>query len=240
MKVILLSHTAEPEKQIALAANLCYSNTDIMEISKKFYSKEQQEKLINILLNNNHLSPFEHASFTFGIEGVSRALSHQLVRHRIASYSQQSQRYVTMKKDVPYVLPLSIAKSKYKDAFVKYIDEGKKLYDLMVKDGIPKEDARYLLTNATCTNIIVTMNARALLNFFELRCCHHAQWEIRKMAFIMLAEVKKVAPIIFRDAGPSCKRGFCRENDNKCSWFNIFSRFEKPDLNAQDNQDFGG
>jgi thymidylate synthase (FAD) len=222
MKVLLLSYTPEPEKQVAIAANLCYSNSDIDQVKQKFYDKDEQKRLISILLLHNHLSPFEHASFTFGIQDVSRSLTHQLVRHRIASYSQQSQRYVTMKKDLPYIIPKSIEKSKYRDDFINYINEGKILYEKMIKDGIAKEDARYLLTNATCSNIIVTMNARSLLNFFELRCCKHAQWEIRKLAFIMLSKVKKVAPLLFDKAGPSCKRGFCRENDENCDWFSKF------------------
>ncbi|MFN3411304.1 MAG: FAD-dependent thymidylate synthase [Exilispira sp.] len=222
MKVLLLSYTFEPEKQVAVAANLCYSNNDIEQVKEKFYDQEEQKRLINILIFNNHLSPFEHASFTFGIQNVSRSLTHQLVRHRIASYSQQSQRYVNMRNNLSYVLPLSIEKSRYKQDFIHYIEEGKELYKRMIEDGIPKEDARYLLTNATCSNIIVTMNARSLLNFFELRCCKHSQWEIRKLAFIMLSRVKKVAPILFNKAGPSCKRGFCRENDQNCNWFSKF------------------
>lgn len=222
MQVVILSYTPEPEKQVAIAANLCYSSSDIEQVEKKFYDKEEQKRLISILLLHNHLSPFEHVSFTFGIQNVSRSLTHQLVRHRIASYSQQSQRYVTIKKEIPFIIPPSIENSSYKDKFVNYINQGKDLYEKMIKDGIPKEDARYLLTNATCSNIIVTMNARSLLNFFELRCCKHAQWEIRKLAFIMLSKVKKIAPLLFDKAGPSCKRGFCRENDDSCDWFSKF------------------
>lgn len=227
MKVLLLSYTPEPEKQVAIAANLCYSTSDIEQVKQKFYDKEEQQRLISILIHHNHLSPFEHASFTFGISGVSRSLTHQLVRHRIASYSQQSQRYVTMKKDFTYIIPDSISKSKFKEEFISYIEKGKELYDKMIEQGIPKEDARYLFSNATSTNIIVTMNARSLLNFFELRCCKHAQWEIRKLAFIMLSKVKKVAPLLFNYAGPSCKRGYCRENDEKCDWFNRFRKIKQ-------------
>lgn len=227
MKVLLLSHTPEPEKQVAIAANLCYSSNDIQQVKNRFYNEEEQKRLISILLSHNHLSPFEHATFTFGIQGVSRSLTHQLVRHRIASYSQQSQRYVTMKDNFSYVIPESIEKSKFKNEFISYIEAGKDLYDRMIEEGIHKEDARYLFTNATCSNIIVSMNARSLLNFFELRCCKHAQWEIRKLAFIMLYKVKKVAPLLFEYAGPSCKRGFCRENDEKCDWFKKFTSISK-------------
>lgn len=224
MKVVLISYTSEPEKHVAIAANLCYSGSDIESVKKKFYDKDEQKRLISILLEHNHLSPFEHVSFTFGIQDVSRSLTHQLVRHRIASYSQQSQRYVTMKGDIPFIIPSSIEKSRFKNQFIEYIKSGKKIYDDMIKEGIPKEDARYLFTNATLSNIIVTMNARSLLNFFELRCCKHAQWEIRKLAFIMLSKVKKISPLLFEYAGPSCSRGFCRENDSKCDWFKKFNK----------------
>ncbi len=227
MKVLLLSFTPEPEKQVAIAANLCYSSSNIEDVEKKFYDKKEQKRLISILLFHNHLSPLEHVSFTFGIQNVSRSLTHQLVRHRIASYSQQSQRYVTMKRDLAYIIPESISKSPFKQEFIDYINKGKEIYDRMIKYGIAKEDARYLFTNATSSNIIVTMNARSLLNFFELRCCKHAQWEIRKLAFIMLSKVKKIAPLIFEYAGPSCKKGFCRENDEKCDWFARFSKVKK-------------
>lgn len=217
MDVKILSFTPEPEKVVAFSANLCYSKTNINETISKFYDKNEIERLINVLIDKNHLSPFEHVSFTFGIEGISRVTSHQLVRHRIASYSQQSQRYVKYNnKNFDYVIPKSIKKSEYLKPFIEYIEKAQELYEEMVKYGIPKEDARYIFPNATKTNIIATFNARSLLNFFELRCCFHAQWEIRELAYKMLKLVRDIAPNLFKLAGPTCIRGYCREKDYSC------------------------
>ena len=156
----------------------------------------------------------EHASFTFSISGVSRALTHQLVRHRIASYSQQSQRYVRL-ENPDFVIPESIRSDKIaREKYIKFIEYAWKVYRYLLKKGIPKEDARYVLPNATTTHITVTMNARELHHFFRLRCCMRAQWEIRKIAYMMLEEVKKVAPIIFKNAGPPCDN--CPEPDFPC------------------------
>jgi thymidylate synthase (FAD) len=168
-------------------------------------------------MKQGHTSVVEHTSFTFTISDVSRSLTHQLVRHRIASYAQQSQRYVNL-KEPNYVIPPTIEKNaEMKNAYKETMDIIWKQYNKLLDMGIPAEDSRYVLPNATCTNIVVTMNARSLLNFFELRCCLHAQWEIRKLANEMLKEVKKVAPTIFKNAGPSCKtKGICMENDRKC------------------------
>jgi thymidylate synthase (FAD) len=163
-----------------------------------------------------HLSVLEHASFTFGIEGISRATSHQLVRHRLASYSQQSQRYVAASAP-EFVVPPSIekdaAKKKNFEAAVRKIYRE---YAKLLEQGIPAEDARYLLPNAAHTKIIVTMNARELIHFFNLRCCERAQWEIRDMATMMLKLAKKTAPFIFRECGPSCVSGKCSEGEMTC------------------------
>ncbi|UCD14498.1 MAG: FAD-dependent thymidylate synthase, partial [Thermoplasmatales archaeon] len=153
----------------------------------------------------------------FAISDVSRSLTHQLVRHRIASYAQQSQRYVDL-KEPNYVTPPTITKN---DVMKKAYDETMNIiwkeYNKLLEMDIPAEDSRFVLPNAACTNIIVTMNARSLLNFFELRCCKHAQWEIRQLANKMLLEVKKIAPTIFKNAGPSCKtKGYCPENKKDC------------------------
>jgi thymidylate synthase (FAD) len=178
---------------------------------------------LNKALSKGHQSVIEHASFTFSIEGISRACSHQLVRHRIASYSQQSQRYVQL-SDLDYATPPSILKSDealkvFKNA-LKAINEA---YNALIKMNIPLEDARYILPNATLTNIVVTMNARELLHFFDLRCCLHAQWEIRGIAWEMLKKVQKVAPKIFRKAGPSCIfKGICPEDDSLCPFYKKF------------------
>lgn len=210
MNVKLLSYTPEPDRVVALSARLCYSKIGISELAEKL-TDEKVKELLNRLRKSGHLSPFEHASFTFGIEGISRVTSHQLVRHRIASYSQQSQRYVNMSK-TDFVIPPSIMKNESALELLSNLNNlAKSVYDKLIDLGIPEEDARYVLPQGITTKIIVTMNARELLHFFNLRCCLRAQWEIRMMANHMLEEVKKVAPIIFEKAGPFCFSGPCPE-----------------------------
>ncbi|KAA0009263.1 MAG: FAD-dependent thymidylate synthase [Thermoplasmata archaeon] len=216
MKVELIAYTPEPDIIAAAAAKLTHSKSDASELLKE--DREKMKKLLRIVIKMGHTSVVEHAYFTFAISDVSRALTHQLVRHRIASYSQQSQRYV--EQEMEYVTPPSILKN---ERIRKKYDEMMKkiwgLYNEMKKD-VPIEDARYILPNATTSKIIVSMNARSLLNFFELRCCLHAQWEIRKLAWRMLHLVKKVAPTIFEDAGPPCRtRGYCPMNKKDCIWY---------------------
>ncbi|MBI3399519.1 MAG: FAD-dependent thymidylate synthase [Deltaproteobacteria bacterium] len=210
MKITLLNFTSTPEKTIALAAKLCYSDSSISQLEDKVKGISY-EKFLDKILKMGHLSVLEHANFTFGIEGISRATSHQLVRHRLASYSQQSQRYVKF-KEPEFVTPPSI-KSNASNAkrFSDTVESLYAFYREMLEAGVPAEDARYVLPNAAETKIIVTMNARELLHFFTLRTCERAQWEIRDMAKRMLALVKKEAPIIFRKAGPGCV------NTNKCT-----------------------
>ncbi len=216
VKVTLLQHTPEPERVVAMAARLCYSPSSAAELAEKM-SPETVDKMVKMLVDMGHDSPLEHVSFTFGIDGVSRTLTHQLVRHRIASYNQQSQRYVAA-HDFEYVTPPSIAekpeaKAKY-DALMKEI---RAAYDSFVEMGVDKEDARYILANATETKIVVTMNARSLLHFFNLRCCYRAQWEIRELAAKMLEEAKKVAPLLFKNAGATCvATGRCPEGKMTC------------------------
>ena len=216
MKVRLVKYTPEPEKTVAMAARLCYSASDIDTLQEEM-TPEKVERLLNIVGSNGHTSTFEHVSFTFAIEGVSRALSHQLVRHRIASYSQQSQRYVKSSK-LGYIIPKAIQDNKKaKEEFHALMKTIQATYDYFVELGISKEDSLFVLPNATETKIIVTMNARELLNFFRVRCCTRAQWEIRQMANLMLEEAKKVAPLLFKKAGPSCvSLGYCPEGDMSC------------------------
>ncbi len=216
MNVKLICHTPEPERTVAMSARLCYSAVGAEELAEKMTS-QQVEKLVEKIVSMEHLSTLEHVSFTFAIEGVSRVLSHQLVRHRIASYSQQSQRYVS-EHDFEYILPPSVAANEEAKAkFEMLMKTIRDTYDELVEMGVHKEDARYCLANATETKIVVTMNARALLHFFQLRCCVRAQWEIRRMAEAMLAEVKKAAPLLFKKAGPTCiTGGYCSEGDLTC------------------------
>lgn len=214
MKVVLLNYTKDPDKICAAAAQSCYSEKGASELFDST-TDDKAKKMIKKVVGMGHLSVVEHAYFTFSVEGVSRSLTHQLVRHRIASYSQQSQRYVSMDRS-QYVLPPSIAGDpESKKLYKNIMDDTWKAYRELAKK-VPKEDARYVLPNACDTNITVTMNARELWHFFSLRCCRRAQWEIRMMAWKMLAEATKAAPILFDNAGPGCFRGPCPEGEYAC------------------------
>lgn len=215
LNVKLLRYTSDPENLSALAAKLCYTDADILALEEKLTGGEINN-FIEKIVKMGHHSVLEHVSFTFGIEGVSRALTHQLVRHRVASYSQKSQRYVKHKHGFEYVLPDSISESGLKNRYEEMMNSISSLYDELISAGIPSEDARYILPNACETKIIVTMNARELLHFFKMRCCNRAQWEIRGMADKMLVECIKVAPSIFSHAGPGCVHGVCPENEFTC------------------------
>ena len=219
LSVTLLEHTPEPERVIAMAARLCYSPTGAKELIERI-SDDEAGRMVRKMTRLGHASTIEHVSFTFGVEGVSRVLTHQLVRHRIASYDQQSQRYVAA-HGFKYITPPSIeGNPKAKAKFDHIIEEIRKSYDELTDMGIPKEDARYVLANATETKIIITMNARMLLHFFNLRCCLRAQWEIREMANQMLSLVKPIAPNLFRNAGASCvNTGRCPEGEMTCGHF---------------------
>ncbi len=216
MRVKLISWTPDPEKTVAVAAYTSISRHGPIW-RWEHYDPEKGEKVIRNVTGYGHWSVIEHASFTFAVEGISRACTHQLVRHRIASYTQQSQRYVKF-KDLDYVTPPSIeknenAKKTFDETMKALADAYQKLIDL----GIPPEDARFVFPNAAKSNIVITMNARELLHFFGLRCCLRAQWEIRELANRMLIEVKKVAPTIFEKAGPRCvSLGYCPEGKFTC------------------------
>ena len=219
IKVKLLEHTPHSERVVAMAARLCYSAAGAEELAEKM-TDEQVEKLVDKIIQMGHASTMEHVSFTFGIEGVSRVLTHQLVRHHLASYSQQSQRYVA-EHDFEYILPPSIAeRPEASERFKALMENIQQAYNDLVEAGVPKEDARYVLANATETKIVVTMNARSLMHFFNLRCCNRAQWEIRELAYKMLAEAKAVAPLLFKNAGASCvATGHCPEGAMTCGKF---------------------
>lgn len=194
-KVKLVAYTPNPDMVVGQAATLCYSQKFLDNTEE---NRERFERVVRSCVRNGHTSVLEHAVFTFEIEGVSRALTHQLVRHRIASYSQQSQRYV--ESNLMFVLPDTIANLPEADTeYSKALSTVSECYKNLVDMGIPKEDARFVLPNATTTKIVVTMNARELLNFFKLRCGERAQWEIRKMANEMLRLCREVAPVIFEE-----------------------------------------
>jgi len=239
MNVKLLAYTPNPEQVIAAAAKLCYAKSDIQGLFDKL-TPENTESFLEHLASLGHESPIEHVSFTFGIEGVSRALLAQITRHRLASYSVQSQRYVE-KAGFDYVLPPEIeaipeARELYEKEMAHDAEVYTTLRDILVKkhtaDNLAagmsekdalfaagkkaNEDARFVLPNACDTRIIVTMNARSLYNFFRQRCCSRAQWEIRAVATEMLSLVKEVAPVLFKNAGPSCVKGACSEGSYTC------------------------
>ncbi|GAB7140240.1 FAD-dependent thymidylate synthase [Deferribacterales bacterium RsTz2092] len=198
----------------ALAAKLCYSGASIAELSDKV-SASDQKGFLGKLRSLGHESVFEHVSFSFGVEGVSRVLTHQLVRHRLASYSQQSQRYVRF-DNFSYVTPPSISGSSLAPKYDALMNSLNSFYSELASSGIPAEDARYVLPNACETKIVITMNARELLHFFKLRCCNRAQWEIRELAMQMLRLVKGKSPTIFALAGPACVGGACSEGGMTC------------------------
>lgn len=213
MNVQLLAHTPAPEQLVAASAKLCYSAASIADLAA--IEADKAAEFIG-KLPEAHQSPLEHVSFTFGIEGVSRAMLAQITRHRIASFSVQSQRYVNM-DEFGYVIPPSIAANQDAlDEYEHFMDRADLVYTYLRSSGIPAEDARFVLPNACETRMIVTMNARELMHFFSLRCCKRAQWEIRAVADEMLRLCKEVAPEIFAKAGPGCVRGRCPEGKMGC------------------------
>lgn len=216
MHVELLYHTPDPERAIATAARLCYAPVGASELMETM-PPERMASVLSTIMKGGHFSTLEHASYTFAIDGVSRALTHQLVRHRIASFNQQSQRYVKFKNGLDTVKPGSVAENPEAEAiFNEAIEQAVSAYVKLLDLGIPAEDARYLLPNAAETKIVVTMNVRELLHFFELRCCNRAQWEIRELAHKMLELARPTAPYVFADAGAPCVHGSCPEGKMTC------------------------
>jgi thymidylate synthase (FAD) len=214
VNVQLLSCTPDPERLVALAARLCYSPVGIGEL-REDVSRRSARGLVRRVLSMGHASVLEHVTLTYGVEGISRAASHQLVRHRIASYSQQSQRYVAA--EFGYVTPPTVSGSRsLRREYGRHMAACSRLYGKMLSAGVPPEDARFVLPNATETKILITMNARELRHFFALRTCRRAQWEIREMAMRMLSVAKGEAPLLFEDAGPGCVRGRCPEGKMTC------------------------
>jgi len=216
MKIKLVKHTPEPEKMVAVAARLCYSPVGTEQLLEDL-SDEEANKLVRFVVKSGHLSTTEHIYFTFAIEGVSRALTHQLVRHRLASYNQQSQRYVKFHGNYEHIVPPSVKNNpRMLSGFTSLIGQIHDFYEEMLKAGVEAEDARYILPNASETKIIVSMNGRELLHFFTVRCCNRAQWEIRELATNMLKIIKQVCPVVFEKAGPNCLRVPCPEGKFTC------------------------
>ena len=239
LNVQLLAFTPQPEQTVAAAARLCYSPSTIDELMDGM-TEEKTASFVDMLAEIGHESPIEHASFTFGIEGVSRSLLAQITRHRLASFSVQSQRYVA-EDHFEFVLPPEIeAIPEAKEEYLRAMEEDQRHYERLkavlaekhveafLQSGMSQkaaeraaekkaiEDARFVLPNAADTNMIVTMNARELLHFFRQRCCNRAQWEIRAVAREMLRLVSRVAPTLFAAAGPACVSGPCPEGRMSC------------------------
>ena len=239
MKVKLLAYTPDPEKLVAAAAKNCYSSTDVDSVLDGL-TEEKTANFVNMLSEIGHESPIEHVSFTFAIEGVSRSLLAQITRHRMASFSVQSQRYVR-EHGFEYVVPPEIDKiPAAREQFIRAMEDDQRTYEALtaalmegyleelLRQGVPEkkarsqaekhaiEDARYVLPNACETKMIMTMNTRSLLNFFRLRCCNRAQWEIRELAWQMLALCRRAAPALFEKAGPACLFGPCSEGKMTC------------------------
>lgn len=222
MDVRLIKWTLCPDELVALGARLCYSKAGFDKL-EELVSENDQSMYVRNVMERGHLSVTEHAVFTFAVEGVSRALLAQMTRHRIASFSVQSQRYVSMEDGFEYVIPPSIT-ALGKEEEAEYRREMETMHEwycrwqekLGKKGEKSNEDARYVLPNAACTRLLVTMNARELLHFFELRCCKRAQWEVREMAWKMLRACREAAPAIFEYAGPGCLHGMCKEGKQSC------------------------
>ena len=233
----LLKKIVDPASMYIFDENQSSLLDFVEEERREKISEKSGEEIIRFVSAAGHHSVLEHSSFTFVIEGISRACSHQIVRHRIASFTQQSQRYVNL-KTFDYIIPPKIANNV--EAVKEYnrtIKRVEKSYKSLLKLGVPKEDIRYILPNATSTNLMMTMNARSLLHFFSLRCCMRAQWEVREVANRMLKQVKKVAPTIFEKAGAPCERGYCPEGDLTCGRLERMKRKEgllSDDANDQD------
>lgn len=222
LHVELIAHTPLPEQVCALGAKLCYAKADVAALRERVSAQDQSAFLARVM-ESGHLSVLEHAVFTFAVEGVSRVLLAQLTRHRIASFSVQSQRYVSLAETFSYIIPPAI-KALGDEAVAKYraqMDQMQAWYvewqqQLGAKGEKSNEDARFVLPNACETRLIVTMNTRELMHFFELRCCQRAQWEIRALAEEMLRLCKQAAPVLFENAGPGCVRGRCPEGEKTC------------------------
>jgi thymidylate synthase (FAD) len=209
---------------VASAGRLCYAPVSAAELKDEM-ADDEVRRLVRGLVKSGHMSALEHASFTFAIDGISRACSHQLVRHRLASYNQQSQRYVRFSGAEEFVIPPRIQDSpEAREIFLEAMENARRSYERLVEIGLAEgrtkesvfEDARFVLPNAAETKIVVTMNARELRHFFSLRCCRRAQWEINRLAWAMRHLAIAVAPILFEGTGPGCMAAGCPEGRMTC------------------------
>jgi len=224
LKVTLLSHTADPEENVVAAIRQCYSSVGAEELKEKT-TEEVRKRLIKQVIESGHTSTLEHASFTFALDGVSRVTEIHLIRHRIASFSIQSGRYVK-RGDAAYRIPSKIRAlkdNKLLEKYLEHLEKTQELYNELIEAEIPAEDARYCQPQSIQVKIVMSMNARELLHFFSLRTCTRAQWEVQEVARLMLNEVRKVAPTIFENAGPPCiSEKLCNQGKLSCGiWKNI-------------------
>lgn len=224
LRVALLHHTPSPDRAVAVAGRLCYAPVGAADLTEDM-GDEEVSRLVRILVRSGHHSALEHAVFTFAVEGISRACSHQLVRHRLASYNQQSQRYVRFAGEDGFVVPPKLAavpeaERIFREAMAGVREAYERLVDIGLAQGYSKEeaqeDARFVLPNAAETKIVVTMNARELRHFFYVRGCRRAQWEINKLAWVMRHLALDVAPLLFEGTGPGCLYGDCPEGRMFC------------------------
>jgi len=233
MKVALINWTPHPLKTVYTAARTCYSGETPSEILESDVPLEKMVRLLDKVIAAGHHSVLEHISFIFAIEGISRTCSHQLVRHRIASFSQQSQRYVEA-GPAGIVEPDTIAfREKAHELFMKFIEDARVVYDGLLAEGVPAEDARFALPNASTTNIVMTMNFRELMTTCGIRLCTRAQWEIRELFSRIASEVTKVENMggLAKYLTPVCETlGYCPEIEScgrKPSRGEIFQAYEK-------------
>lgn len=217
MKVNLMQYTPEADELAFFSARRCYSGKSYDDLESEVYNKDKEDMSIFLqeMVAIGHHSIFEHASFTFHIEGASRITEQQLTRHRLASYSIQSSRY-TSRGNFQTVIPDTVIESDEAESYKKGINAVNSLYDSLIEAGVSREDARYFLPQGMATNMVVTMNARQLLHFFKLRLCRRSQWEIQDLANQMYKLAYSVAPAIFENAGPSCVIGSCDEGSMSC------------------------
>ena len=202
LSVDLIRYTQDADGLAGLAAAECTASED-------------PERSREIALSSGHLSVAEHACFTFRLKGVSRALLAQMTRHRIASFSVQSQRYCAVEPE--WILPPKIIEKGWEENYLTMCGDCYRLYCAMMVQGVPAEDARYVIPQGASCSLLVTMNVRELIHFFELRCCSCAQWEIRDVAWKMLMHCQAKAPRLFAKAGPSCIKGPCPEGKRSCN-----------------------
>ena len=260
IQVTLIDHSEDPIRALYMAYRVCYSALTPQQVLERIEDERiPREKMVSFVeerLKTGHVSPLEQIAFEFGISGVSRAFSHQFVRHRIGiSFEQQSQRYVTYKGgEFPYSVPKTVEKAGLGDEMTALFSQAGQLYERMVEAGVPAEDARFLLPNATNTNFKITVNFASLLHIADLRLCTRAQWEFRKVVSLMRAEVMRAAPELGQYLQPKCgerRMGYCdedydawracpigRKRPHKAELFQLYDAYRKGELDDLDSDDF--